>query len=108
MVNIELQQARLDHSSKSIELAEKRQLLQDYRITQVEEKDKFVSVLRESFLNLNAQLNLWENTYLLISPIDGIVSFTKFWSANQSVVKDEPVVSIVPLERRQLSWPDKS
>ena len=98
MVNIELQQARLDHSSKSIELAEKRQLLQDNRITQVEEKDKYVSVLRESFLNLNAQLNLWENTYLLISPIDGIVSFTKFWSANQSVVKDEPVVSIVPLE----------
>jgi HlyD family secretion protein len=98
MVNIELQQARLDHSSKSIELAEKRQLLQDNRITQVEEKDKYVSVLRESFLNLNAQINLWENTYLLISPIDGIVSFTKFWSANQSVVKDEPVVSIVPLK----------
>ena len=98
MVNIELQQARLDHSSKSIELAEKRQLLQDYRITQVDEKDKLVSVLRESFLNLNAQINLWENTYLLISPIDGIVSFTKFWSANQSVVKDEPVVSIVPLD----------
>ena len=28
----------------------------------------------------------------------GFVSFTKFWSANQSVLKDEPVVSIVPLE----------
>ena len=64
----------------------------------MEEKEKLISVLRESFLNLKAQINLWENTYLLISPIDGIVSFTKFWSANQSVVKDEPVVSIVPLE----------
>jgi len=96
-VNMELQQARLDHSEKSIELAEKRQFLQDYRITRIEEKDKYVSVLRESFLNLKAQINLWENTYLLISPIEGIVSFTKFWSANQSVVKDEPVVSIVPL-----------
>jgi multidrug resistance efflux pump len=96
-VNIELQQARLDHSSKSIELAEKRQLLQEYRITRTDEKDKLVSVLRESYLNLLAQLNIWENTYLLTSPIDGFVSFTKFWSANQSVVKDEPVVSIVPL-----------
>jgi multidrug resistance efflux pump len=96
-VNIELQQVRLDHSAKSIEIAVKRQLLQDYRITRTEEKEKLVSVLRESFLNLKAQINLWENTYLLISPIDGIVSFTKFWSANQSVVKDEPVVSIVPL-----------
>jgi multidrug resistance efflux pump len=97
-VNIELQQARLDHSSKSIELAERRQALQDNRITKIEEGEKFVSALRESFLNLKAQINLWENTYLLISPVEGIVSFTKFWSANQSVVKDEPVVSIVPLE----------
>lgn len=97
-VNIELQQARLDHSAKSIELAEKRQLLQEYRINKMEEKEKLVSVLRESYLNLMAQINLWENSYLLISPIDGFVSFTKFWSANQSVVKDEPVVSIVPLK----------
>jgi HlyD family secretion protein len=97
-VNMELQQARLDHSAKTIELSEKRQLLQDYRITRIDEKEKLVSVLRESFLNLKAQINLWENTYLLISPIEGFVSFTKFWSANQTVVKDEPVVSIVPVD----------
>jgi HlyD family secretion protein len=96
--SIELQQVRLDYSEKSIELAEKHQLLQDYRITKIEEKEKLVAALRESFLNLRAQINLWENTYLLISPVEGIVSFTKFWSANQSVIKDEPVVSIVPLE----------
>ena len=97
-VSMELQQARLDHSSKTIEISEKRQQLQDYRITRIDEKEKLVSVLRESFLNLKAQINLWENTYLLISPIEGIVSFTKFWSVNQSVVKDEPVVSIVPID----------
>ena len=97
-VSMELQQARLDHSSKTIELSEKRQQLQDYRITRIDEKEKLVSVLHETFLNLKAQINLWENTYLLISPIEGIVSFTKFWSVNQSVVKDEPVVSIVPID----------
>ncbi len=30
-INIELQQVRLDHSEKSIEIAEKNQLLQDYQ-----------------------------------------------------------------------------
>ena len=79
-------------------MAEKRQLLQDYRITRTEEKDKLRSVLRESFLNLRAQLNIWENSYLLVSPVEGIVSFTRFWSANQSVLKDEPVINVVPLE----------
>jgi HlyD family secretion protein len=95
--NIDLQQVRLDHSTKTIELAQKHQQLQEYHITKIDENEKYVTVLRESFLNLRAQIHLWENTYLLISPVEGVVSFTKYWSANQSVVKDEPVVSIVPL-----------
>jgi len=97
-LNIELQQVRLDHTAKSIELAEKRQLLQDYRIKKLEEKEKYYSVLNESFLNLKAQIKIWENTYLLISPVNGIVTFTKFWSENQIVSKDEPVLSIVPMD----------
>lgn len=97
-LNIELQEVRLEHSAKSIEMSERQQLLQDYRIKRIEEREKFVSVLDESFTNLKAQINLWENKYLLISPVEGIVSFTKFWSANQSVVKDEPVINIVPVQ----------
>ncbi len=50
-------------------------------------------------MNLKAQIKIWENNYLLISPVDGIVTFTRFWNANQSVVKDEPVITIVPLEQ---------
>lgn len=97
-INIELQQVRLDHSAKSIEMAEKRQLLQDYRIKRQEEREKLISISGESFMNLRAQINIWRNSYLLISPVEGIVSFTRFWSANQSVVKDEPVINVVPLE----------
>lgn len=97
-INIELQQVRLDHSAKSIEMAEKRQLLQDFRINRVSEKEKLISILEESFQNLKAQIYIWENNYLLYSPVEGIVSFTKFWSANQSVIKDEPVMNVVPLE----------
>ncbi len=96
--SIDLQQVRLDHSSKSIELFGKNQQIQDYTINRIEEREKLISVLEESFLNLKAQLRIWENNYFLISPVDGIATFTKFWSANQSVVKDEPVISIVPLE----------
>jgi multidrug resistance efflux pump len=97
-LNIELQQVRLDRSEKSIEMAEKRQLLQDYNIKRVEDKENLVAVLNESYMNLTARIKIWENTYLLISPVAGIVSFTRFWNANQSVVKDEPVITVVPLE----------
>ncbi len=97
-INIELQQVRLDRSAKSIELAEKKQLLQDYTIRRLEEREKLFYILDESLLNLKAQLRIWENTYLLVSPIEGKVTFTRFWSENQAVVKDEPVMSIVPAE----------
>jgi HlyD family secretion protein len=34
----------------------------------------------------------------MVSPIEGTVTYTRFWSTNQPVVKDEPVLSIVPFE----------
>jgi multidrug resistance efflux pump len=97
-LNIELQQVRIDRSQKAIDMAEKHQLLQDYIIKRNEDREKLTGVLNESFMNLKAQIRIWENTYLLISPVDGTVSFTRFWKANQSVVKDEPVLTVVPLE----------
>ena len=97
-VNIELQQVRLDYSAKTVELAEKKQLLDDFRIARVQEKEKLISSLHESFLNLRAQADQWSNTYLLVSPVEGNVSFTRFWTSNQSVTKDEPVMSVVPLD----------
>lgn len=96
LMNLELQQVGLDRSAKIIELAEKRQLLQDYRINREEGKMKLLSVLDEAFMNLGAQIRIWENKYLLISPINGTVTFTKFWSSNQSVVVDQPVLNVVP------------
>jgi multidrug resistance efflux pump len=97
-IDIELQQVRLDYSEKSIELAEKNQLLQDYKIKRIEEREKLISVLNESFMNLQAQIKIWENNYMLRSPFDGFVTFTRYWNENQVVTKDEPVLNIVPHE----------
>jgi len=95
-LNIELQQVRLDHSAKSMELAEKKQLLQEYSINRKEGREKYISTLNESYLNLLAQLKIWQNTYTIISPVSGTVTFTRYWSENQTVAKDEPVLSIIP------------
>jgi len=96
LIRLELQQAGLDRSAKEIEVTEEKQQLLDYRIKGEEEKQKLISVLNESFLNLSAQMKIWENKYLLISPVKGIVTFTKYWSENQSVLIDQPVLNVVP------------
>ena len=34
-----------------------------------------------------------------MSPVSGTVTFTKYWSENQSVGRDEPVLTIVPTDQ---------
>jgi multidrug resistance efflux pump len=101
-IAMEYQQIRLDYSGKIIELAEKRQLLQDYVIKREEEKEKLFSLLNESFMNLKAQIRIWKINYLLVSPFDGNVTFTKYWSENQTVVEGEPVLYVVPVNAGEL------
>lgn len=98
LLSIDLQQVRLDHTTAAIGLAEKRQLLQDYGIKRVEERERYYSPLNEAFLNLKAQLVIWENTYTLVSPFNGRVSFTRFWSVNQTVGLNDPVMTVIPDE----------
>ena len=93
---LDLQEVRLNQSETSITLEEKKQLLQDYIIKRVEEKQNLSSILDEAFLNLQAQVKLWENKFLLITPVAGTVTFTKYWSVNQSVTIGEHVLNVVP------------
>jgi len=97
-IRIELQEVKLQNSERIIEVSEREQLLQDYRIRRIEQRETLVTNLRESFFNLKAQLKVWEDRYLLISPVNGSVSFTKYWNVNQSVTIDDPVMNIIPLE----------
>lgn len=96
---IDLQQVKLELSAKNIELNNKQQLITEYTIKKSEEAERLASSAEESFYNLKAQINIWENKYLLISPLRGVVTFTKYWSENQSVSLDEPVLTIVPADQ---------
>ena len=95
---IELKDVQLEISAKIIDQAGRQQLINELSVTRDEEKDKLISAGDEAFNNLKAQLRIWENNYLLISPVGGRVAFTKYWSENQIVNTDEPVLSIVPAD----------
>lgn len=93
---LDLQEVRLSQSQTSITLAEKKQLIQEYALKRTEEKQNFSAALDEAFLNLQAQVKLWENKYLLVTPVAGTVTFTKYWSENQTVTAGEHVINVVP------------
>lgn len=95
--SLEIEQIRLDISTENIRLINKEDMLLEYKIRQKEEHDRLFAIADESFRNLKARIQIWENDYLLISPVNGVVSFTRYWSENQTVNMDEPVLTIIPL-----------
>jgi len=63
---------------------------------------KLLTSLREDFDNLKNQLNLWEQTYVLKSPIEGRVAFNTFWSVNQFVSSGDIVFTVVPRKEQKV------
>lgn len=88
--NLEIQIGQLEESLLDLELqrAEKESLLlQNYR-TAAEQ--------------LTNAINGWELNYCLVSPIEGKVTFTKYWNENQYVPASENVFTVVPAEKEEL------
>lgn len=68
----------------------------DLNLQKHQETDRHKTALQEALNNLKSALKKWEQTYLLISPIDGKVTFTRIWSKNQYVKTGETVAVIIP------------
>lgn len=60
------------------------------------------SGLEKSFNLLSNSIDNWYLQYVLISPIEGIVSFNRIWAANQNIAEGEIVMTIVPVEPEEI------
>jgi len=58
--------------------------------------------LRQLLSNLKASIAKWEQDYVLISPVDGRLTFSRVWSLNQNVTTGELVVTVVPSEKGEI------
>jgi HlyD family secretion protein len=71
---------------------------------QWDEKSKqLYDQLANSFNVLMNQINTWEKMYLLITPISGKVTLTKFWSENQDIKAGENVLTVIPIKTEKLT-----
>ena len=79
-----------------IQVSKLNQQILDLELDYNKEIKQKENLLSESYDKLMAEIELWKQKYLLITPVDGRVSFTRFWSENQQVTEGEVVVTIVP------------
>lgn len=85
-----------------IQIGEMENNLLDLKLQQSEK----ISVLMHNYHTTAGQLinaiNSWELNYCLTAPIDGKVTFTKYWNENQFIQAGENAFTIVPNEEDEL------
>jgi hypothetical protein len=61
-----------------------------------DQQSAYILEINQALQNLTAAVDEWELTYVLSTPVDGIVSFNKFWSETQHVREGDRVMTILP------------
>ena len=85
-------------TSTEASLINMKQQLLDLQIQRDNETTNYRVQLSEARDQLLTQIGLWKEKYVLQSPIDGRVTFTKYWSDNQNIVSGERLASVVPVD----------
>jgi HlyD family secretion protein len=62
----------------------------------IDQTQRLLSTLKEAYNNLKASITEWEKAYILSTPIEGKITFTKYWSKNQYVLGGDIVFTVVP------------
>ncbi len=83
-------------AAAKIKIEELNQKILDMELDYDNEKSEKQHILFETFDRLIAEIDIWKQKYILVTPVDGIVTFNKFWSENQNVSEGETVLTVLP------------
>jgi HlyD family secretion protein len=85
-----------------IQIGDLKTALLDMELQQAERESVLLQNCRTNTDQLINAIHGWELSYCLTSPIDGKVTFTKYWNENQFIPAGENVFTIVPDEKEEL------
>ena len=92
----ELDGIRSDLAQQQIDISQLTQKIVENEKEYHDLKVQHESNLLEAFNNMKSASSNWFLTYLLRSPIDGTVSFNKFYAENQNIAEGDRAFTIVP------------
>jgi len=94
--------AKLSIDNQNMGILQSEQTIFDLEQQYNEQRNSLQIALNSAFNQLQTQIKTWEQTYLLVSPVDGIVTFTKYWQKNQNINAGEVLVTVVPNEETKI------
>ena len=85
-----------------IQLAQMNESLYDTEYQYLDQKNALETQLRSLVNQLRAEIDAWEISYALITPIDGEITLTQYWTNNQNVTAGNIVFNIVPTNQGEI------
>lgn len=82
--------------STELSIIQLEQQLVELSIQLQDETSAYERNLSQSRQSLLSQIEQWKKQYVIESPIDGIVTFTSYWSENQRVNAGDRIASVIP------------
>lgn len=89
-------------SENKLKIAGIHEQILEMELKKQEQFTSLSSLLEESLKKLKGSIAGWEKKYLIVSPINGQVTFNKIWSKNQNVRSGDKVITVVPSENSEL------
>lgn len=85
-----------------LQLAQMRESLYDTEYQYLDQKNKLETQLRSLINQLRAEIDTWEINFALITPVDGEITMTQYWTNNQNVIAGNIVFNIVPTNQGEI------
>lgn len=85
-----------------LQLAQMNESLYDTEYQYLDQKNTLETQLRSLINQLRAEIDAWELNYALITPVDGEITLTQYWTNNQNVTAGNVVFNIVPVNQGEI------
>lgn len=100
--SLSVKSLRTTIQNAGIQVTEMMENILDIENQYREKKSELENRLKTIVAQLLTEIQAWELAYVLISPIDGEVTFTNYWTDNQNVTSEETVFSVIPKSNKKI------
>jgi len=94
-MNLENMQSSVNNMQ--IQIAQLKESLLDTGEQDIEKSNSLQTQLQSFVSQLKTEIQDWELSYVLQSPVDGKITFNGFWTTNQNVNVGEEVFTVIPI-----------
>ncbi len=98
----DFEQSRVNESTTEIQIEKLKQNVLDMELKLTEDLRNQQNNWQESLENLISAVSIWKQKFILTAPIEGMVSFTAYYSENQNVREGDKVMTIIPKDQGKI------